>query len=382
MKVQISVPGTFHAFTLGRQLEYRDALHRIFTSYPPSAVNNEGIPSDKIKSAVFPEMVEQIGRKLPLINNSGTFTRMKGITFDRMVSRRIRDIENGIFLGFAGVSLQSLRRANELGLTTVVERSSSHIKTQRQILNEEFKKYQSGTPPISDRHINREEAEYQIADYIVTPSEFARNSFLNRGYEETKVKCVPFSIDCSGEAPDSSTLNIPDEKRYFIFSGTVSLRKGIQYLLPAWDSLDLPNAELIITSEVDDSAKQFVKKYRDRDGIRFVGWVDDLDSWFSKASAFVFPTLEEGSARVVYEAMGSNLPVITTFNSGWVGEDQVHGIEVPIRNSEAIAKAVQYLYHNPEEADRMGNNAHELIESKYTEDNYGERIFSLYNSML
>jgi len=94
------------------------------------------------------------------------------------------------------------------------------------------------------------------------------------------------------------------------------LRKGIQYLLSAWDSLDLPNTELIVTSNVDESAQSIVEEFNDTEDIHFVGWVDDLYEQFGKSSLFVFPSLEDGFGMVVIEAMASGLPVIVSENTG------------------------------------------------------------------
>ncbi|MEK6622192.1 MAG: glycosyltransferase family 4 protein, partial [Planctomycetota bacterium] len=41
----------------------------------------------------------------------------------------------------------------------------------------------------------------------------------------------------------------------------------------------------------------------------------DLKKYWRQAHVFVFPTLLEGSAKVVYEAMSYGLPVITTFKT-------------------------------------------------------------------
>lgn len=381
MQVDIAVPGTFHAFKLGRQLENRGSLRRIYTTYPKFATDGEGVPEEKVTHIRHPELIAQVGHRFPVVNEivpsqwNNPLNRWKGIAFDKSVARKLEPAEADLFVGFAGVCFESLQRANELGLTTAVERSSSHIRAQKEILDEEYQKYEQGEATISYQHVNREEKEYDIADYVVTPSKFVQESFLEEGFDEEKVKCVPFGVN----TPDIQQVS--DDTTYFIYSGSVTLRKGIQYLLPAWDSLDLPNAELIVTSNIDESARPIVQEYEDDDSIRFLGWVNDLYEWFGKSSVFVFPTLEEGSAMVVYEAMASGLPIITTFNSGWVGEDGKHGIEVPVRDSKSIAEAIQYMYNNPEERKQMGENARDHIMSNFTEDDYGERVFSEYQAM-
>jgi len=162
------------------------------------------------------------------------------------------------------------------------------------------------------------------------------------------------------------------------------LRKGIQYLLSAWDSLDLPNTELIVTSNVDESAQSIVEEFNDTEDIHFVGWVDDLYEQFGKSSLFVFPSLEDGFGMVVIEAMASGLPVIVSENTGAKDcvREGVDGQVVPIRDSEALAEAMQYMYDNPEERKQMGENAQAYIRSNFTEDDYGERIFSKYQAMI
>jgi glycosyltransferase involved in cell wall biosynthesis len=383
VQVIVSVPGIFHAFTLGRQLEKRNILTRLYTTEPS---HNGGISDANVRIIRIPRAIEAVGQKFPKVKNlisssyNKPFTQWKNRIFDKIVSRQLTPTENGLFLGFAGVSLQSLRRANKIGMTTVVERSSSHIETQTDILTKEYDKYGTNKPLVSNEYISIEKEEYNIADYIMTPSKFAQESFLERGYSEKKVRCVPFGTDL----PDSEHVRSEsdDETVYFIYVGSVSLRKGIQYLLPAWDSVDLPDAELIVTSSIDESTRRIIHDYEGRNDINFVGWVDNIYNWFNKSSAFVFPTLEEGSAKVVYEAMASGLPIITTYNSGWVGEDQTHGIEVPVRDSKSLAEAMRYLYHNNKERTQMGRAAREYIKSEYTKDDYGERIVSEYRDMI
>lgn len=380
MQVDIAVPGTFQAFKFGRQLEKRECLGTIYTTAPR---HKGGVSSDRVENIRHPWVIQRIGDQWPRLDDivpsrwRRPFTQWKNITFDKAVSRRLEPVDDGIFVGYAGVCLESLQRANALGLTTVVERESTHIRTQKEILDEEYQKYNQGRCPISDDYVEREEKEYKLADYITTPSRFAQESFVQQGYDEQKVKRVPFGV----VLPELSDVNGVDTT-YFIYAGSVILRKGIQYLLPAWDSLDLPNAELIVAGNITESTQPIVQSYMDAEDIHFLGWVNNINELFGKSSVFVFPTLEEGSALVVYEAMASGLPIVTTYNSGWVGEDGKHGIEVPVRDSESVAEAMQYLYNNPDERKRMGENARNHIASNFTEDDYGKRMYFEHQAMI
>lgn len=374
MKVSISVPGTFHAFDLGEQLQKRNVLEKIYTTYPRFKLDTT-LPKRAVQPIRHPEALHRIVNRIPGAGRHLPTNQWKRSLFDAAVARNLEFEEEGLFIGFSGSTLVSIRRANELGMTTVVERCSSHIRTQASILAEEYQKYGFNSKPISHSYIEHEETEYREADYVITPSEFVYSSFLKQGVPEGKVLCEPYGVDPNRYTPGQQEDNTTT---VFLFAGRVGLRKGIQYLLDAWDILDLDNAELRIAGGVEETGRRFIEQYRDDDSIIFLGWVDDIIKLYQDASVFVFPTLEEGSAYVTYEAMATQLPLITTAHSGWVGRDGEHGIEVPTRDTDAIVEAMKQLYENKTQRTKMGRNARELVEERYSWDRYGERIYDTY----
>ena len=94
----------------------------------------------------------------------------------------------------------------------------------------------------------------------------------------------------------------------------------------------------------------------------------------SEADAFVFPSLFEGFALVILEAMAAGLPVITTPNTAGPDliEDGKEGLIVPAGDANALREAMQSLLHNPERARSMGRAAHEKTK-EFTWERYGER---------
>lgn len=197
-------------------------------------------------------------------------------------------------------------------------------------------------------------------------------------FRRREIQYVPFGNDLPKDSYNNTDNT--DDKFRSLFLSHLNLRK-FQYLFEAWNRLSI-NATLTLTRGIDENIRPLMHSYEDNDSVQYLGWVDDLGAWFDRADVFVFPSLEEGSARVTYEAMAHGLPLITTFNSGWVGEDGVHGIEVPIRDPEALATAMRRLYENAEERKRMGSAARALIRENYTWDDYGDRIYRTYQSFL
>jgi glycosyltransferase involved in cell wall biosynthesis len=90
---------------------------------------------------------------------------------------------------------------------------------------------------------------------------------------------------------------------------------------------------------------------------------------------FCLPSLVEGRALVMQEAMSQGLPIIITPNTG--GEDLIisgcTGFLVPIRNPEAIAQKINWFIDNKCRIAKMSKKAknHAL---KYSWENYAETI--------
>ncbi len=217
------------------------------------------------------------------------------------------------------------------------------------------------------------------ADILVVPSLFVKQSLEMAGFKKP-MEIVPFGADI----PENFGLRdierrLSQEKIKFIFAGNVNFRKGVNFLLEAWDKLNLKNAELLICGRMYKTIKKMLKNYKLKN-VKFYGFVD-LDRYFREADVFVFPTLLEGSAKAVYEAMSYGLPVITTFNAGSIVEDGKSGFIVPFGESETLADRILYFYQNPEEIIKMGKNAFEKVK-EYDWEGYGQRIAEIYKKFL
>ncbi|MFZ1809268.1 MAG: glycosyltransferase family 4 protein [Cyclobacteriaceae bacterium] len=99
----------------------------------------------------------------------------------------------------------------------------------------------------------------------------------------------------------------------------------------------------------------------------------------------LLPSLEEGIANVVLEAMALGLPVITT-NCGGMEEivkHKVNGWVVPARNQWAIADAIQDFIETPRgEKEAIGKEAHEWVRELCSENKQIEKFERLYMRVL
>lgn len=381
MRVTISVKGRFHAFYLAKELERLGALNRLITSYPKFETVKYGIERGKITSLILHEMIDRGWRKLPggLMGNKNPQYLFAEL-FDRHATRKI-PLNSDLFVGWSSFSLHSLRQANKQGIKTVLERGSSHILHQTQILNDEYEQF-GLTPRVAHpKIVEKELKEYKETDYICVPSQYAKTTFLEQGVPGEKIIQVPFGVDLSNFLP------APKQDKVFriIYCGRVTISKGVHYLLQAFSDLNLPNSELWLVGTISEDMKLNMKRYSSTN-ICYQGHVkeNELYKYYSESSVFCFPSLDDGFGMVIVQAMACGLPVICTTNTGGkdIMRDGRDGIVVPIRDVEALKEKIVYLYENPDLRKEMGQSARKRVQSGFSWKDYGEKMLAEYEAVL
>ena len=163
--------------------------------------------------------------------------------------------------------------------------------------------------------------------------------------------------------------------------GRVELAKGLTYLLEAWKRLALTNAELLLVGDVAPEMQSVIKSYA-LSTVRFKGFStrDDVAQSYRDSDLFVFPSVNEGLARVLLEAMATELPVIATDKSG--AEDCItqgqEGTILPARDADALAEAILWHFQHRDESAAMGKAGRRRIEQEFTLSHYEERMLRLY----
>jgi glycosyltransferase involved in cell wall biosynthesis len=376
------VKSRFHAFDLAGELERRGHLHQLITTYPKYFAARWGIPRARISSVLSTELLGRAEERLPAWVR-GRFDAESALLdhYARRAARRLRPGAD-LLVAWSASALPALRRARELGMRTVVERGSTHIAWQTDLLASEYARFGLRPRTASPRIVERELAEYAEADAIAVPSRFVRRTFVERGIPEERVICTPYGVSLASFAPPETP---GDDVFRVIHCGAVTLRKGCQYLLEAFQGLALPRAELWLVGGVSPEMEEFRRRYASPQ-IVFHGAQPqaDLARFYGRASVFCLASLEEGLAMVIPQAMACGLPVIATPNSGaeeLVREGQ-EGLLVPIRDVDALRERILELYRDPERRRAMGRAALARVREGFTWSDYGDRIVAAYQQLL
>jgi len=216
------------------------------------------------------------------------------------------------------------------------------------------------------------------ADYILALSEFAKKTYIDAGIDENKIFVTPLGVD-----PEIFKLA---KKRCDIFRivcvADYGLLKGFQYLLKAWEELNLKNAELIFVGTPDFEMEKINNYYKNRlNNFKTVSHTEPLP-YYQQCSILVHPSLTEGCSKVILEAMACGKPIICTEESGSIVEDGEEGFIIKSRDVESIKKRLLYFYKNPKSLKKMGNNSRSKIENHYTWDDYSEKLKVIFKEII
>lgn len=384
MKVALSTIGKFHTFDLARELYARGALRVILTGYPRFKLRDESLPQEMIRTFPFIHAAymafpwrERIGRYW-----TGQWEYLDAWSFGAYAARNLPECD--LYVGLSGSSLRAGKKAKARGARYVCDRGSSHIRVQDQILREEHERWGVPYAGIDPRNVHAEESEYAEADCITVPSLFTYRSFLSRGVMPEKLRLLNYGVELSRFAPAGS----PAEGTFdILFAGSMSLRKGIQYLVQAFQQIQHPAKTLTF---VGAPSSELIALLRRRnlwpDEARVLGHMpqSQLKNIMSRSHVMVLPSVEEGLALVQAQAMACACPVIGTLNTGAedLFSDGQEGYIVPIRDPGALAERLQHLADNPELRASMGEKALSKVQSLGGWHSYGEKAMAIYGALI
>lgn len=169
-------------------------------------------------------------------------------------------------------------------------------------------------------------------------------------------------------------------------SATIAPAKGLHDLIEAFGISDLPRMgiKLIVLGNMDEKYKPTIDKliyqYKLGTCISFEGGKSDVKPFFTKAKAFVLPSLNEGLGRVVVEAMMYGCPVIAR-KTGGPTEYIIHG-----ENGYFFSNNVELssLLNKTVVEDQLPliKTAQRFAVENFSEEVYGEKILKIYREIL
>jgi len=380
LSIAISSIGRFHMFDLARQMLQLRQKVKFVTGYPSFKVDHDLRAITLTRS--FWVVLNHLRSRVPIVTKTNWWSHRALEDFGPWLARTLDFNEIDILDALAGTGWEAGRVLKGLEKPWICNRGSTHILTQKRLLEEEHERW-GIRPPFFGLGMERALGEYDECDAIVVPSEFTRRSFIKEGIPANRVFKCPYGVDLS--LFHNCSLKKGNDKLRVVFLGHCSIRKGIGYLLQALRPLVRQGAvETWLIGGVAPEARLILAAHEGEFVFQGHQPRAKLAEYLSRCDVLVLPSIEEGLALVMAQAMACGLPVIATTNTGAEDllTDGVEGFIIPIRAPQVIREKIQWLLDNPDQRRVMGAAALKRVKSLGGWAEYGKRSLAIYHEVL
>lgn len=370
--VVIATVGRFHYDSLATGLHRRARLNRFYSGLPRFRLRCPEVPDERLVPVLGWHVAFMLASRM---RSSPRALRMwlarnAHRQLDRMIARSLP--ECAVYSAMSGCGVRSGQVAKGRGIRFVCERGVGHIRQVDELMREEADRWGLPHDATDPPMMEREEAEYELADRLVVLAEANARTFVERGVPREKIRVVPQAILPTGTPG-------PVERGpgfRVLFVGGMNLRKGIGYLARAFRKAAIPDARLVMVGSPGEDTETLL---RDGDAARTerlgaLGHERVLEE-MRRAHVMVLPSLAEGAPLVALEALACGCPVIGT--DAWCEEhfvrSGVNGLVVPVRDEDALAAALVRLHEERELLRAMSAAAPASLPDGGTPESYADR---------
>ena len=175
------------------------------------------------------------------------------------------------------------------------------------------------------------------------------------------------------------------------FVGRLVEEKGILELLQAAKTViaELPNTQFLIIGPYDEEKPDALRpdvaeRYGIAEHCRFLGMRDDMPELYALMDVLVLPSHREGFPRAPMEASAMGVPSVVTDIRGCreAVEHGVNGLLFPVRDADALARAILELLEDEVLRKRMGAEARAMAEERFDEQRVFDRVLEEYKRLL
>ena len=377
-KVLLATPGAWYLRQTAKALEQRNALAGMWISDKNSAV----ISAEHYRRCwPFHLAMKPFFHLAPQIWEERAFYAFFPIWKAWFNSQAKPDCN--VVHSIMGFATEPFDVAEKIGALKVVDCPNSHPTTYVGYWQRECDLWCPGERvPIPRWVFARMNRELERADLVLCPSNFVRDTMVLNGLPAEKCFVNPFGVNtdifkCRTEPPANPK---------FVSVGTICVRKGHQYLFRAFERVkkQLPNAELVCVGNLKTDFRKELPRWQGTfTHIPNLAHAE-LAKLLADCTAFVMPSLEEGFARVLSEAMAAGLPLLASYESGatTLVQDGEEGIIVRARDPHHIAEAMLRVATDKNLCQRMGEAAHKKGAISNTWQDYGDRLLAEYQRRL
>lgn len=223
-------------------------------------------------------------------------------------------------------------------------------------------------PSVAVNHGYRMEDTVTM-DWAVALTDHMREKMAEAGMPAARCLVIPNGIFKTLPKPDTTWHTPP-------VIGTMARfepEKGIGTLLAACAALKQNTVlpfKMVIGGEgrLQPVYEAYIRDAGLQDRVRFLGWVNDKEEFFSQVDIFCLSSFSESFGLTILDAWGHATPVVATDCTGPLAliEEGKDGMIVPKNNPEAMGQAFYTLLTQPALAHRMAVAGHKKVIGHYS----------------
>ena len=228
-----------------------------------------------------------------------------------------------------------------------------------------------------EAQFNKCRKTYNKINYIITPSEFYRNKFIEFGYAPEKVVTIPNFLD-----KETIDYDILYNQKYFLYFGRLSEEKGILTLIKVFEKKDL-HLKIVGIGPLKEKIQKYINDNNIKN-IEMLGFKSgrELYTIVGNAKAVILPSewYENGPYSAI-ETLKLGIPLIGSDLGGIpeLIEDSKNGFIFKHANVEDLNKCINKIENlNENEIFKMQKKSKEIFLNNYTAEEHYKKIIEIY----
>jgi len=217
-------------------------------------------------------------------------------------------------------------------------------------------------------------------DAFVFPSAFTLNKFVEAGFEKDKMHYIPTLFNYN-TVNEKQVINY---NNFCLYIGRIEPEKGLETLLDAFIDSDWKLVIIGFSSgDYENILKEGIKNKQHN--ISFVGkkTFDEIQEYLTNCLFTIIPSeCYENLPNTLLESFAFSKCVVAT-NIGSLAENITHksnGMLFKFKDADSLKDQINFLFKNPDEAKKMGQNAGIMLQQKYSESIHYKKLITLFKN--
>ena len=329
MKVLVTHPGLQHSHQMAQALHEQGLLCQYWSGVPvrgpgepvpwwlPPAlgakVREVGIPRALRRHPLcFPAMLKlglhrRVGLNRYLRMSPSAYAHRVFHLFDAWAARRVEALRPDVVVAYENSAMQTFEAARRIGARCVLDAPAVHRATAAALLGLQPDPYLACIDARKDR-------EVELADLVITCSEFAAQTYAQAGVPEAKLRPILLGASLPGDVQRRRTR----AGTRFLYAGGLTTLKAVDLLQQAFAMVRarVPEAELAVAGGGAEPA--LAAALASTPGVTLLGALPQpaLYQQLADADCLVLPSRFDSFGMVVAEALACGTPALVSERVG------------------------------------------------------------------